>query len=52
AKEAENFGKAVRVVVIIFGALFTLFWGIGSLICSISAIVGAFKIGSGMHVAR
>lgn len=52
AKDVENIGKAVRVVIIIFGALFTLFWGIGSLICSISALVGAFKIGFGMQVAR
>lgn len=52
AKAVENIGKAIRIVVIIFGALFTLFWGIGSLICSISALAGAFKLGSGMSVAK
>ena len=48
----ENIGKAFRVLVIVFGALFTLFWGIGSLICSISALAGAFKLGFGMNGAR
>ena len=51
AKTVETVGKAIRVLVIIFGALFTLFWGIGSLICSISGLVGAFKLGSGMSAA-
>ena len=27
AKAAENIGKAFRVLIIVFGALFTLFWG-------------------------
>jgi|GEM_PF-1506240 len=52
AQTAENVGKAIRVLVIIFGALFTLFWGIGSLICSISALAGAFKLGSGMATGK
>ena len=52
AEAVENIGKAIRVLVIVFGALFTLFWGIGSLICTISALVGAFKLGSGMNTAK
>jgi hypothetical protein len=41
-----------NVLVLVFGALFTRFWGIGSLICTISALVGAFKLGSGMNTAK
>ena len=52
AQVAENVGQAIRVLVIIFGALFTMFWGIGSLICSISALAGAFKLGSGMATGK
>ena len=40
------------LVMIIAGALFTLFWGIGSFLCSVSALVSAFKIASGMNAGR
>jgi hypothetical protein len=52
AKAVENISKVVRIFLIIIGAFVTLFWGIGSLICSGSALVSAFKIASGMNAAK
>lgn len=52
AQSVERIGKLVRIVMIIAGALFTLFWGIGSFLCSVSALVSAFKIASGMNAGR
>jgi hypothetical protein len=52
AKAAETVVKTVRILMIIIGAFVTLFWGIGSLICSGSALVSAFKIASGMNVSH
>ena len=52
AKDTENVSRTIRIFAIVFGALFTLFWGLGSLFCSVSALIGAFKIGSGMSAAE
>ena len=52
AKNAETIGKTLRILMIVIGAIFTLFWGIGSLICTGSALVSAFKIASGMNVGN